>query len=415
MDKYREVKECRVCKSTRLRSYLNLGCVPLCNNLLEYPNLESDKYPIEVLFCEDCALSQLSIVVDPTILYTDYAYHSSVSQTFKDHCYDMAIKLSQFDTPAYPLVLDIASNDGCLLTEFRRAGFQRTLGVDPAHNFSTSIKSEADIERAHTFINTFWSEEVAREYRDVATQGASFITATNVLAHVDDLGDFLRGVHWFLDDKGVFVAEVPYAGNLLAQNQFDTIYHEHLSYFLLAPLVELFELNDLPIFRVEQYPIHGGSIRIYASKDAYQEEPSVQFLLDCEELAGLYDFLTYQKFSERVERIKDKFKVMMELLYHSDKKVVGYGASAKGISLLNYCEVPNIHLKSIVDDTPAKQGKITPGSLIPIVDFSHFAKEKPEFILLLAWNFAEELMSKLPDHKKDGGYFLVPIPEFKLV
>jgi len=208
--------DCRICKSPNLKKYLDLGSVPPCNNLVDSPMFKSESYPIQVLFCEDCYLSQLSVVVDPKILYSNYLYHSSVSETFKKHCYDMAVKLkSEFKTVDYPLVIDIASNDGCLLKEFRKAGFTRFLGVEPASNLMNKYESPDDFAEPIPTVNAFWSEELARSYLDPCTQKASFITATNVFAHVDNISDFLKGVHWALDEKGVFVVEVPYLVNLI--------------------------------------------------------------------------------------------------------------------------------------------------------------------------------------------------------
>ena len=410
---YRIVKVCRACGSDKLIKYLDLGIVPLCNSLLDHELQESKSYPIQVLLCNECHLSQLSIVVNPEIMFSNYLYHSSVSKTFQDHCYGMAVTLkNDFKTCDHPLVLDIASNDGCLLSQFREAGFLRLLGVDPAKNFSNPYEDEDDFYRGYQSINAFWSEDLAKRYKDVSTQGASFIIAQNVFGHVDDLNDFLKGVHWFLDPNGVFVVEVPHLYNLIKNNQFDTIYHEHLSYFLLKPLKLLFKKHGLPIFRVEEYNIHGGSLRIYASKDVYPEEQSVRDMEYFEDVNGMYSVQTYTHFAERVEVIKSKFSLMLELLYRTGSKVMGYGASAKGISLINYCGFKPEYIHSIVDDTPQKQGKLTPGSLIPIVDSSAFKTTPPNFVILLAWNFAKELMSKHPEFK---GTWIVPIPDIKII
>jgi len=417
---FKKVIFCRICNSTNLERYLDFGSHPLANDLQEGVNLYLRKFSLEVLICENCFLSQLSVVVDPDIMFKEYAYHSSISQTFKDHCYQMALKLKAEFQFEYPLVVDIASNDGCLLNEFKRAGYKRFLGFEPATNLSAQpygwIDGKPGDELGIPVVNSFFTEKIAMSTRgDKAGQGASIVTAQNVFAHVNDLHDFLRGVHWMLDDNGVFIVEVPYLPNLIENNEFDTIYHEHISYFLLKPLVRLFKDCSLPIFRVEKYPIHGGSIRIYASKDFYQLEDSVELFLDEEDQEGFYDINIYRAFAKRVEKTKIEFQTLMELLYRSNKKVMGYGASAKGISLINYCGIPKEYIHSIVDDTPAKQGKLTPGSYVPIVDFSHFDKENPDFILLLAWNFAKELIEKTAHHKERGAYHLVPIPEFKIV
>ena len=253
---FKRVHLCRVCGSKRLRKYLDLGRQPLANQLSDIP-VKSKKYPLQVLFCQDCHLSQLSIVVNPDILYRKYLYHSSVSETFKKHCHEMAVGLRSLfpDSPA-PMAMDIASNDGCLLSQFKKLGFD-VMGIEPCQELAL----EAGRNGIPT-INDFWNEPTAKK-----APLCNVITATNVLAHVNDLPTFLRLVKSNLNPstKGIFIAEFPYLPNLFEGNQFDTIYHEHLSYFLLSPLVQLFSSCGIPIFKVEKYPIHGGSIRIYAS------------------------------------------------------------------------------------------------------------------------------------------------------
>jgi len=443
---YKVVKSCRICGSTNFHKYLDLGVVPACNALLDSRTQEEPKYPIEVLLCKDCFLSQLSVVVEPTVLYNNYPYHSSVSETFKKHCYDMALTLKAMWSPSpkpewflgsneawvekqRPRVLDIASNDGCLLKQFRRAGFY-ILGVEPAKNLNNILFDNLDkftqdecVDNLVPVIPRFWSSELAEDlnYKRLRPWGEygegqiDFITATNVFAHVDDLTDFLNGINIALKPNGIFVVEVPHLLSLIENNQFDTIYHEHLSYFLLGPLRRLFDKHGLPIFRVERLPIHGGSLRIYTSKDFYPEESSVEEIGTLEIEHNLYDVNTYDAFTERVKKSIQTFRTLMELFYVSGKKVMAYGASAKGISLLNYTDVDTKYIHSIVDDTPAKQNKFTPGSKLPIVGNSHFEFEKPDLMLLLAWNFAEELMAKTKSHKERGGYYLVPIPELRLV
>ena len=403
---YKVVTECRVCKSKDLHKYLDLGKVPLCNSLITQESPTQEKYPVQVLFCSECSLSQLSVVIDPRVLYKDYVYFSSVSNTFKKHCFDLANELRKdFPDFEYPLVVDIASNDGCLLEQFKEAGYQRFLGIEPSENLTTTY-----FERQLPVLNKFWSEDIAREYLWKAN-GADIITATNVMGHVDNLEDFVKGVYAGLSDDGIFVGEVPYLPNLINGNQFDTIYHEHLSYFLLAPLVRIFKENRVPIFKVKKLDIHGGSIRIYASKDNYEEDGSVEEMLNFEEQFRFYDFTRYVHFSTQVDATITNLRNMLIDLYNTEAKVVGYGASAKGISLLNYIDVGCGYIKCIIDDTKCKQGKMTPGTHIPIVDFSGFEKENPDYIFLLAWNFAKEMIEKT---KHVGAKYIIPIPSVKI-
>lgn len=413
----KQVIECRICKSTDLVNYLDLGNVPLCNSLLTKDSPAPDKYPIQVLFCEECYLSQLSVVIEPEILYSNYPYQSSISKTFRNHCNSLAIKLKNEFKFEHPLVVDIASNDGCLLKEFKNVGFKRFLGFEPSNLGKYPygwLNGEPTDELGIPVINTFFSEESAKAKGDRpgGNSDASFIIAQNVFAHVDDLDDFMRGVNWMLAKDGVFVVEVPYLMNLIKGYQFDTIYHEHLSYFLLAPLVRLFGSHGLKIFRVEEIDIHGGSIRIYASKESYEEESSVEDMLEYEWAQGFYNLDTYTKFAEKVDGIRSSLRNELINYYDEGSKVAAYGASAKGISLLNYCGIRSPYINYIVDDTPSKKGKITPGSNINIVEFSEFERNKPNFIVLLAWNFAKELMSKT-NHL--GATFIFPIPDEKFV
>ena len=398
---FKKLKQCRICGSKNLKKYLDLGRQPLANQLSDLPEKNPGRYPLQVLFCEECYLSQLSIVISPKILYKNYLYHSSVSNTFKKHCYDMAISLKMmFRDLAKPFVIDIASNDGCLLRQFKKAGY-RVMGVEP----SDDLADEAERKGVST-VHGFWNKGTAKR-----VPACDVITATNVLAHVDDLYGFIKLVKSTLRSlsKGVFVAEFPYLPNLIDGNQFDTIYHEHLSYFLLTPLVKLFSRCGIPIFNVKRYPIHGGSIRIYASPYSRHVDPSVLSMVEAEKYLGYYHFSKYVSYSKRVLKIKNDLRNM--LAKFGPKNVIAYGASAKGISLLNYCEITANDLPLIMDDTPSKQGKYTPGGMIPILD-PQFVNGCPKYILLLAWNFATELIEK---SKHLGSRYIVPIPEVKVI
>jgi len=399
---FREIKSCRVCHSVKLRKYLDLGEQPLANSLGSNPR----KYPLQVLFCEECNLSQLSVVVNPELLYKDYPYHSSVSQTFKDHCNDMAVEIKKYFDITDPLVVDIASNDGCLLEQFKNNGYY-TMGVEPAEN----LAREANAKGIST-VNGFWCEDVA-----LRVPACDVITATNVFAHVHSVRSFTNLVRDKLRvlTKGIFVVEFPYLPSMIEGNQFDTIYHEHLSYFLLKPIQILFESCGLNIFRVDRLPIHGGSIRVYASPYSRDVEDSVQEMLNDEEKHGYYSFNTYLNFANNVEFVKRQMKETFERLYLEGKTVMGFGASAKGVNLLNICGIEKKHILSIVDETPAKQGKLIPGIEVPIVPFDNFDVVEPEYIILLAWNFAKELMNKTIEHQVRRGKYIIPIPKVEII
>ncbi len=354
----------------------------------------------------DCSLSQLSIIVNPDILYKDYPYHSSVSKTFKKHCYDMATDLKQYFPTIDPLVIDIASNDGCLLKEFKSQGYC-VMGVEPSQNLV-----DLALEKGIPTVRGYWGSESSN-----LIPSCDVITATNVFAHVDDIRSFIESVRDKLRvySKGIFVLEVPYLPNLIEGNQFDTIYHEHLSYFLLKPLDRLFDSCGLQIFRVEKQSIHGGSIRVYSSPFNYPIENSVNEMIDAEESAGYYDLNTYLNFSNNVEFIKREFKNLMVNLRNDGNKVMGYGASAKGVGFLNMCGITKDEIISIVDDTPDKQGKEIPGIGIPIVGYDVFDVVEPDYIVLLSWNFKDELIAKTPRHRERQGKYIVGIPEVKII
>jgi len=306
---------------------------------------------------------------------------------------------------SFPMSMDIGSNDSCLIEEFRKVGING-FGIEPSQQ-----ASKMDFERTIVVVNEFWSHKLSKRW-SIMGKHRDFITATNVFAHVDNLNDFLLGVKEMLLPNGVFVVEVPYLVDLVQNNAFDTIYHEHLSYFLLKPLVKAFKQAGLKIFRVERYPIHCGTIRVYASKNAHEEHSSVKKILNLEKSLGMYEFKTYQSFALRVEKLRGEIVSMVWKAKLDGDVLAGYGASAKGISLLNYCGITKYSIKYVVDDSPAKQGKFMPGSGIEISDFSRFQKEKPDYILLFAWNFLKEMHDKI---KGVGAKCIVPIPKVKVI
>jgi len=419
---YKEVTRCRICNSDRLHKYLDLGKQPLANSLQRKRNSRVKKYPLAVLFCDVCALSQLSIIVEPEILYKDYPYNSSVSTTFKNHCREFAETVQKMlsreilkvgdtkgNSDAYTFfqrdrsVLDIGANDGCLLEEFKRIGFS-AWGVEPDSKLASKAES-----KGITMTNAFWSYRNAFRIPPV-----DVISATNCLAHVDDLYGFLDAVRHKLKKwkNGFFVLEVPYLWNLISKNQFDTVYHEHLSYFLFKPLKEILQLNGLYPFKVEHHDIHGGSLRVYASHELIPEDGSVRDLEKFERDNGLYDLQTYLGYGEKVSSLKKELVGLLKNLKKKRKKVVGYGASAKGTTLLNYCNIDSTYISKIIDDTPEKQGKFVPGVGIPVVSRDHFDTTHPDYIALLSWNFKLELIEKT---KHLGAKYITPIPRVEVL
>ncbi|MCW9023540.1 MAG: class I SAM-dependent methyltransferase [Gammaproteobacteria bacterium] len=412
---YKELDHCRVCKNTDLTTYLDLGNMPLVNSYVTADDDEKpcDRYPLAINYCPECSMSQLSIVVDPSIMFKNYFYRSSISQTFVNHCAEYAENSARrFSFRESDLVVDIASNDGACLREFKKQGV-KVLGVDPAENLA-----KIAIESGVPTVAKFWNADTAKQL--LADHGkAKMITAMNVFAHVDDLDSFLTGVNTLLDDDGVFAIECPYMFNFMTNTEFDTTYHEHLSYFLLKPIKHLVERHGFEVFDVMTMNIHGGSIRVYVKKKTskawdicYQ---NIDKLLLMEEETGFHKLNTYMHFSEAVKNIKEDMVNLIRSLKAEGKKIAAYGASAKGNILSNYCGLGKSDIDYIIDDTPEKQGYLAPGHHIPIVAFEQLKKDPPDFLILLAWNFSHELMNKTSAYQGEGGKYIIPIPQVKIV
>jgi novobiocin biosynthesis protein NovU/D-mycarose 3-C-methyltransferase len=394
--------------------YLDLGITPLANGLIRPENISANepKFPLVVCYCKDCSMSQLSVVVNPEILFRDYFYMSSISNTFRIHCNAIAHDLKDtMNLGSTDLVVDIASNDGCLLQEFKKLEV-KTLGVEPAVNLAKLANSNG-IET----LNNFWDKnsalKIANEYG-----GAKVITAFNVFAHVDDVHEFVQNIKTALRNDGIFVIEVPYLIDFLEKHEFDTVYHEHLSYFLLKPLQHILEQNGMRIIHVKKHSIHGGTIEVTAVKDNSQTKNMISNIDDfliIEKNLGCYNSEHYLNFANEVQNIKKNLTELVKDLRLNGKKIAGFAASAKGNTLLNYCNLDFNSIQYVVDETPTKQGLLTPGSHIPIVQIPHLQSQPPDYLLILAWNFVEEIMDKTKQFKINGGKYIIPIPKIQIV
>lgn len=406
-----EMPACRICYRETLHTFHSFGSMPLANNFLREEQLSTpeDCFPLDVCFCDTCGLVQLGYVVAPEIIFKDYPYITSASEPLKVHFAELAEEIVQkFNVPSSSLVVDIGSNDGTLLSNFKKLGMN-TLGVEPAINIS-ELAVSSGIETISDFFNTRVAGIIS------ARRGqAKVITATNVLAHVNDLEDFLNGVNCLLDDDGIFVIEVPYLVDLLDKLEFDTIYHEHLSYFALRPLVSILAKFGMGITKVERFSVHGGSIRAYVRKRAYSSSPSVYELLKLEEELKLNSLETYQKFTEEVSQIKEALPSLLKSLKARGSSIAGYGAPAKGNTLLNYCKIDTDILDYIVDTIPFKQGRYTPGMHILVFPESRFHDTPVDYTLLLAWNYSDVILQKEMAYRQAGGKFIIPIPEPQIV
>ena len=403
---------CRICKSEDLEKFLSLGKTPLANSFLEEPSDKSElSFPLEVCFCPGCKLAQLYYVVPPALMFKNYLYVSSTSNTFLKHFSGMAESLTRtFNLNGKSLAVDIGSNDGLLLKGFQKFGVQ-TIGVEPA----TNVAKIAETNGVET-INDFFNEKVVKQIVD-RKGNADVVTATNVFAHVDDIHDLVRNVKILLKGDGVFVIEAPYLIEMFDKMTFDAIYHEHLSYFSLTPLMNFFKQLDMEIFNVEKIPVHGGSLRIFVKKQAgkFDIDKSVPEMIEFEKRYGIDKFETYKKFADKVQHVKAKLSGFLKEIKKDGKIIAAYGAPAKGNTLLNFCEIGKDYIDYIVDENPLKQGLYTPGMHIPVVAPKTLDSKRPDYILILAWNFADEILDKTKRYKDDGIKFIIPLPEPKII
>ncbi len=417
--------ECRACRGKRLKLFLDLGEVPLANSFLTPGQLSQPelRFPLEVYFCEDCCLIQLVHVVNPEVLFSHYLYRTGTNKTIAEHnglLADAVIhdrKLGPKD-----LVVEVASNDGSLLQCFRERGV-RTLGVEPAKNIA-EIARESGIETLNEFFDAASAEKILASHGEAAA-----VIANNVLAHVDATIEFLSNCRKILRPDGRVIIEVPYLGEMLDRLEYDTVYHEHLCYFSVTALMRLFAEAGLALDRADHVPIHGGSLRLWGKSvdgrvasgewRVTRKKPghgdSVLEMAEKEKQAGLASFSRFEQFAERVKRQREELRALLTRLKKEGKKVAGYGAPAKGNTLLCYCGIGTDLIPYTVDMSPLKVGLLTPGSHIPVAPVQRIFDEQPDYVVILAWNFAPEIMKFLEPLSRKGTLFILPIPEPKIL
>jgi SAM-dependent methyltransferase len=384
--------------------------MPLANALLTNKQLNEPEatYPLELVFCSECSLVQITETVSPEKLFREYVYFSSFSETMLRHAENSAAELvSKRRLGADSLVVEVASNDGYLLQFYKRAGVP-VLGIEPATNIA-AVAEKRGIPTVCDFFNDDLSSRLVRK-----GHRADLIHANNVLAHVPDSNGFVSGLRRLLKPDGVVVIEVPYVKDMIDRCEFDTVYHEHLSYFSLTALNALFARNGLIIHRIERLGIHGGTLRIYAGLNSDPDE-SVTRLLSEERAWGINALAFYSGFGARVEQLRDELVTLLRRLKTEDKRIAVYGASAKGSTLLNYCRVGSETLDYVVDRSTVKQGLYTPGTHLKIYAPEKLLADLPEYVLLLTWNFASEILEQQAEYRKRGGRFIVPVPTVRVV
>jgi len=413
MSKYHKKNECRICSSNNLELILDLGEQPPSNAFIKKEDLEKpeDKFPLRLYLCKECYLLQLLDIVDKEILFKEYLYLTSASKPsvnhFKKYAYDVYEEFLKQSKNS--LVIEIGSNDGTLLKEFKKLG-ATVLGIEPAKNIA-KIANDAGITTENTFLNYDIVKKKSLEKK------ASIIVGNNVFGHIDDLKEFMKCVKILSKEKGVFIFEVPYLVNLIQKLEFDTVYHEHLSYFSLIPLIRLMDEFNLEIFDVKKQKVHGGTIRVFVSeKNNFKKTINFEKMIKFEKEFGINKIQTYQKFSKNVKELKNKLQNKLLKFKKEGKIIFGYGAPAKGNVLLNYCNIGTEFLDYIIDTTPLKQGLYTPGMHIPVKsDKENIEKPSQQIALLLAWNYEETIINKEKLFLKNGGKFLIPIPTPKTI
>jgi SAM-dependent methyltransferase len=407
------VNPCRSCGHSNLELVLSLGRTPLANALLSVAQLKEPEptYPLDLVFCMNCTLVQITESVPPEEMFIEYPYFSSFSNALLEHARENAeimIKTRGLDRESF--VVEVASNDGYLLQNYKAHGIP-VLGIEPATNIATVAESERGIRT----LNDFFSEKLAEQ---LSADGLrpDVIHANNVLAHIPDLNGFVRGLRLLLKDNGVAVVEVPYVKDLIDHCEFDTIYHEHLCYFSLTALDKLFRRHDMVIFDVEVLAIHGGTLRLFARKEIGNSSgPAVEWLLAEEIASGLDQADFYLGFGARVESLRFELLKLLNELKVQGKSIAAYGASAKGSTLLNYFGIGKETLDFVADRSTVKQGYYTPGTHIPIHPPERLVEMQPDYVLLLTWNFADEILRQQAEYRRRGGRFIIPIPELKIV
>ena len=406
-------KHCRLCQSTELANILDFGKVPLAGGFLREDQFANENfYPLSLQFCRNCTLVQVEDTVPGDTLFRNYFYFSSSIQTLVTHFGEFAQEIAaRFTNPSEALVVEIGSNDGVLLKPLTKLGV-RCVGVEPASNVVASIDTPG-----LNIINEFFTEDVARRIREEHGP-ADMIVSSYTLAHIDDMTTVLNGVKALLKSDGQFVFEVYYLGALIDELEYDMVYHEHAHYYSMAALTRFFDRFGLEIFDVKSLPLRGGTMRYYLRKaDAVETgvSDSVQELVDREHERGLDSIDTYIAFASRVERSRTELMGVLSDLIREGKEIVGYGASGRATTIMSFCGIDKQHLSYVVDDAPAKHGFFTPGSHLSIKPWSATEQSRPDYLLLFAWSFADEVIAKRADYLAQGGKFIIPLPEVKIV
>jgi SAM-dependent methyltransferase len=410
--------QCRFCLQETLTPFIDFGYVPLAGGFFKKGSTDQDfqsepRYPLKICFCRHCGLVQVNNAIPGDVLFRDYFYFSSAIGTLAEHFARYAEELAhQYPDPSKVTVVELGCNDGVLLKPLRSQGF-KAIGVDPATNVVQAL-----IETGYTVINDYFGERVAQQI--VGSHGqADVFLSSNSFAHIDDMHDVMRGVKMLLRPDGYLAFENHYLPKLIQEMQYDMMYHEHLNYYSLQAVTNFLDLFDMEVFDVKDIPIHGGSVRFCAQhKGAGGRRVSerVHHMRQFEREFGADRMETYTDFARKVERVKNDLIALLDNLKGQGKRIIGYGASGRATQLSAYCGIGRQYLDGVVDDAPAKQGAFTPGNHLPIIDSSILnTPDRPDYALLFAWAFAEEIRKRNRAYLERGGRFIVPLPEVSIL
>lgn len=407
------MQPCIVCDSSNVLEFLDLGRMSLANKFLtpeELKQYSEATYPLRVGFCPGCGHVQLVEHVSPPAMFDHYLYISSMSDTLKAHLHDLAATMvERLGLNDNDLVVDLGSNDGTLLAGFLEHGI-RVLGVDPATNLA-AMASAKGVET----LTAYFSEQTARKILN-SHGPAKLITSTNSFPHIPNLRDFIRGIDILMAPDGAMTIEAHYLRDLIEQIAFDTVYHEHVSYWALGPMVKLFADYGMEPTMAERLPLHHGQLRVTVRRKGVGNiDASVSRILAEERHLGLDQFETYRAFADNAIKLRDDLQGLLCQLTAAGKRVVGYGAPAKSSTLITFMRLGPETIGYIADRSPLKQGRLTPGAHIPVVKPERLLADQPDYVLLLAWNFADEIIEQQAEYRRRGGKFIIPVPTVRII